>query len=377
MRTDNPELKLFRDTTRQLLADSGSGSTVRDLYASDTAFDRMWWARAAEVGWTALLAPEELGGGSITGSEVADLVTVAREFGQHAAPGPLFPVSTVLAGLGESGVTDAHRDTIENIVAGQQIVTWAYSGDGAHGDFQPGVTATESGAGYVLSGVAERIEAAPQADLLLVTASTPTGLRQFLVTPATAGVTVARARSIDMVRQYGTVRFDNAEVAPAAQVGDAASTPRALERQWQIAVLLRCAETVGILDKAFNLTLQWAFDRYSFGRPIASYQALKHRYATMFMWLQACEAITNRAVAAVQDRDADTNMLLSAAKSYVGEHSVAMLQDCIQLHGGIGVTWEHDLHLYLRRAALNSNTFGTPHDHQLRLADYAERGQAQ
>lgn len=362
MGEQNPELKLFLDTARQLLTESGP----RTLHSSDLPFDRAWWTRAADLGATALLAQEEYGGGSITGNGVADLVVLAQEFGRHAAPGPLLPVSTVLAGLTSSADPDTHRDTIENLVAGKQIATWAYSGDGGPGALAPSFVATRTDDGYSVSGVAERVEAAAQCDLLLVPATTATGAVQLLVSPDAAGVSLTRVRCIDLVRQYATVRLDKVQVLAAAEVGSAAE---ATARQWQIAVLLRCAETVGVLSRAFELTKAWAFERYSFGRPLASYQALKHRYATMLMWLQACQATTDAAAVAVANHDRNATVLLSVAKAYVGEHSVAMLQDCIQLHGGIGVTWEHDLHLYLRRAALNANTFGTPDDHYLWLAD--------
>jgi alkylation response protein AidB-like acyl-CoA dehydrogenase len=119
------------------------------------------------------------------------------------------------------------------------------------------------------------------------------------------------------------------------------------------------------------MTTQWAFDRYSFGRPLASYQALKHRFADMRTWLEACHATTQAAAAAVQAASADAPKLVSVAKSFVGDRSLVILQDCVQLHGGIGVTWEHDLHLFLRRATLDQAHYGTPQDHRLRLADLA------
>ena len=350
----DPDLKLFLDTTRHLLAEPAAD--VRRLHASGEVLDRTWWKRAAEVGWTALAAPEASGGGSITGNAVLDLAALAHELGRHAAPGPLFPVATVLAGLAES---DEHAAAIESIVAGETVAAWAFSGDRYPLQRDPTVTATPAGDGYVLTGVVERVEAAPQADLFLVPARTPNGdVIQVLLPRDADGLTVRPARCLDLTRQYGTVLLD--EVAVTADGGSAAA---AVERQLQIAVLLRCAETVGVISRAFEMTRQWAFDRYSFGRPLASYQVLKHRYATMFMWLQACEATAAAAALAVQNRDPEANRLLSVAKVYIGEKSVQMLQDCIQLHGGIGVTWEHDLHLYLRRAALNTNTFGTADDH--------------
>jgi alkylation response protein AidB-like acyl-CoA dehydrogenase len=165
------------------------------------------------------------------------------------------------------------------------------------------------------------------------------------------------------VKTYARVQFEGVEVAASAAVGTAEQTAAIIERQRQIALALQCAETVGVLDAVLSLTHQWLLDRHSFGRPLASYQALKHRFADMKMWFEACRATTAAAVAAVDARSLDAPKLVSVAKAYVGERAPVMLQDCVQLHGGIGVTWEHDLHLYLRRVALNRAMFGSPEDH--------------
>ena len=116
-------------------------------------------------------------------------------------------------------------------------------------------------------------------------------------------------------------------------------------------------------ENVLTMTVDWTRDRYSFGRPLASYQAIKHRLADMTMWFHACRGITARAVDRVAARATDATLWVSAAKSYIGEHAGPIVQDCIQLHGGIGVTWEHDLHLFLRRIALYRNLFGTPSEH--------------
>jgi alkylation response protein AidB-like acyl-CoA dehydrogenase len=163
------------------------------------------------------------------------------------------------------------------------------------------------------------------------------------------------------------VTFDGVEVDASAAVGSPEQTPALIERQSQIAVVLQCAEVVGILDTVLDFTIQWAFDRYSFGRPLASYQALKHRFADLKIWLEACRATTRAAVADVAKRSPAADMAVSVAKSYVSEHAPGMVQDCIQLHGGIGVTWEHDLHLFLRRVTLYRSMFGTPEYHNLRV----------
>jgi alkylation response protein AidB-like acyl-CoA dehydrogenase len=141
-----------------------------------------------------------------------------------------------------------------------------------------------------------------------------------------------------------------------------------VERQLQIAVVLQCAEMVGAADRMFEVTLEYLGDRYSFGRPLSSYQALKHRVADDKMWLEACHAIATAAARAVATEAGDAGAVVSAAKAWIGPHATELIQDCVQLHGGIGVTWEHDLHLYLRRTTVDRVTYGTPEEHSERIA---------
>jgi alkylation response protein AidB-like acyl-CoA dehydrogenase len=362
----NPEVLLFASTTQSFLEKEASLSRLRELHAAGTAFDVGWWRRAAELGWTSLLVPEELGGGSVSGNGVKDLALVAELAGRTVAPGPLHPVSTVLAGLVEA--PENHEATIESLVSGEVVASWAvYEPAKSWAPLNPGVTATPTGSGFRLDGVKDRVEAAPESAALLVVADCDGTVRQFLVPTDTAGVRVEPQRSVDLVKSYARVHFDGVEVDASAAVGSAEQTAAMISRQSQIAQILQCAEVVGILDAVLKFTVQWGFDRHSFGRPLGSYQVLKHRYADLKIWFEACKAATNAAVAAVAERSPEAEMAVSVAKSYVGEYAPAMLQDCIQLHGGIGVTWEHDLHLYLRRVMLDRSLFGTPEDHNLRV----------
>jgi alkylation response protein AidB-like acyl-CoA dehydrogenase len=152
-------------------------------------------------------------------------------------------------------------------------------------------------------------------------------------------------------------------------VGTEATSADIVERMFQVAITLQSAEMCGAIDRVFEFTVQWAFDRYSFGRPLASYQALKHRFSDMRTWLECCMATTDAAVKAVNDRDDNAGRLASVAKAYVGTKAVQIIQDCVQMHGGLGVTWEHDCHLYLRRTMVDRQLFGTPADHKRRIAD--------
>lgn len=358
----NPEQMLFASTAQAFLDKEVPLSTVREIQGSGGSFDAQWWQRAAELGWASLLVPEELGGGSVSGDGVADLALLAEQAGRTVAPGPLHPVSVVLAGLVEA--PDGHEATIESLVSGEAVASWAVYEPGK--PFSPStaeLTATATDGGYRLDGVKDRVESGDAADVLLVTATLDGAVRQFVVPADAAGVSVQTQRSVDMVKRYARIAFDGVQVDASAVVGSAGQTAGVIERQRQVALVLQCAETVGILDAVLAMTNQWLLDRHSFGRPLASYQALKHRFADMKLWFEAARATTAGAAEAVGARSPDAHKFVSVAKAYVGERAPVMLQDCVQLHGGIGVTWEHDLHLYLRRAALNRAMFGSPEDH--------------
>jgi alkylation response protein AidB-like acyl-CoA dehydrogenase len=370
----SPERLLFASTAQAFLEREGSLERVRELHASGESFDAGWWRRAAELGWASMLVPEDLGGGSVSGDGVADLALVAEQIGKTVAPGPLHPVNTVLAGLVDADDAERHSETIESLVAGELIATWAvYEPGRPWAPHTAAVTATPTDTGFRIDGVKDRVEAGGESGLLLVVAECHGALRQFLVPADADGVVIEDQRSLDLVKRYARITFEGVAIGADAAVGSADQTASLIARQSQIAQVLQCAEVVGILDAVFDFTVQWALDRYSFGRPLASYQALKHKYADMKIWLEACRATTRAAVAAVSARADDADMAVSVAKSYLGEHAPGMLQQCVQLHGGIGVTWEHDLHLYLRRITLYRSMFGTPEDHNLRVYALAEQ----
>jgi alkylation response protein AidB-like acyl-CoA dehydrogenase len=365
---DSPEKILFASTTQAFLQKEAPLRRVRELHAAGLSFDPEWWRRAAELGWTALLVPEELGGGSVSGSGVVDLAMVAEQLGKTVAPGPLYPVSVVLAALAESPDPQSHAETIESLMSGELVASWAVCEPGrGWAPLDPSVTATQTEAGFRIDGAKDRVEAGAQSGVLLVSARSEEGVRQLLVPTDTPGVRIAPQQSVDLVKQYARVDFDGVVVERSAAVGGPTEAAAMIERQSQLAQVLQCAEVVGILQTVFDLTVQWALDRHTFGRPLASYQVLKHGFADMKLWLEACRATTSAAVADVAARSPKAGLSASIAKSYVGEMAGRIVQACVQMHGGIGVTWEHDLHLYLRRVTLYRSTFGTPEEHNLRV----------
>ena len=365
---DSPEKILFASTTQAFLQKEAPLRRVRELHAAGESFDTAWWRRAAELGWTALLVPEDLGGGSVSGSGVEDLAMVAEQLGKTVAPGPLYPVSVVLAALADCADPRSHGVTIESLVSGETVASWAVSEPGRGWEpLDPSVTATQIDTGFRIDGTKDRVEAGAQSAVLLVVARCGDEVRQFLVPTDAPGVRVEPQQSVDLVKQYARVHFVGVLVAPSAMVGSAAETAALIDRQSQLAQVLQCAEVVGILQTVFDFTAAWALDRHTFGRPLASYQVLKHGFADMKLWLEACRATTTAAVADVAARSPAAGLSASIAKSYVGEMSCRIVQACVQMHGGIGVTWEHDLHLYLRRVTLYRSTFGTPEEHNMRV----------
>jgi alkylation response protein AidB-like acyl-CoA dehydrogenase len=359
--------EFFRDTTRKFLGSECPIPKVRELRSNPDGFERDYWRQGAELGWTSLLVPEELGGGSVSGNGVSDLALVADAFGAHVAPGPLFPCNVVAATLARSGSAEQQGEILPAIVAGDLVATWAYTEVPPHdrlGDVA--LRADADGGDYVLTGVKSPVEAGAQSDQLLVTATTDAGPTQFLLAPDTPGVTVTPLRSVDLVRRYARIQFHGARLPASARVGEAGDAGADVERQLQVAGVLQSAEMVGAAQVAFDLTLDWAFSRYSFGRPLASYQEIKHRFADMKMWLEASHALADVA-ARQEEHDDPAARAISAAKAYTGEYLAELVQDCVQLHGGIGVTYEHDLHLYLRRITADRLTYGTPAEHRRRV----------
>ncbi len=355
--------QLFHETTRKFLEVTSPLDAVRRVASDEPdGFDRAWWRRGAELGWVSMLVAEEHGGGSVSGGGLADLAIVAEEFGRLVTPGPLIPTNVVAGALSRSG-GPAHHKLLDGLVGGETIASWCPPGDAVH----EGLRVTAHGGGFRIEGTSSPVEAAAQADLLLVTARSDDGLSQFVVPSGTPGLTTHPAESIDLVRRFATLGFDGVEVGADSLVGQVGQADLDVERQLHDAVVLQCAEMVGAIDQVFTFTVAYAEDRYSFGRPLVSYQALKHRFADMKMWIEASHATAGAAARAVDSGSSHADELVSVAKSYIGDHAPFLLQECVQLHGGIGVTWDHDLHLYLRRVVLDRSQFGTPRDHRERI----------
>jgi len=366
--------EFFRDTSARFLREQAPPGALRELRDDADGFDATYWRRGAELGWTSLLVDEAHGGGSISGTGLVDLTLVAHEFGRHAAPGPLAATNVVASALSDA---DAHGDVLASLLDGSTIASWCPAEPRPHdGLGEVAATIRVDGDDLVVDGVKRPVESAARSSHLLVTGRGPEGLTQVLVPTDSAGVSMVAMQSVDLTRRFDEVTFTEVRVPLDAAVGAIGDGERALDRQLRLAAVIASAESVGAMQAALDMTVEWAFDRYSFGRPLASYQELKHRFADMKTWLEASHAVSDAAAAAVAVGAPDADELVSSAKAYIGTYGAELMQDCVQIHGGIGVTYEHDLHLYLRRQILDRSLYGTPSDHLRRLTDLVQQEDA-
>jgi alkylation response protein AidB-like acyl-CoA dehydrogenase len=358
---------LFLDTTRRFLTANWPVTATREIIEEPLGMDRVTWSKGAELGWFSMLVPEDHGGGTISGEGVCDLAVVAEELGRSVYAGPVLPSNIVAFALAASGSDDLAKQHLPAISAGSEIAVWAIPEENdAWGAEPTQLEATSSGTDFRLTGVKSPIQDARVADHLLVSARTAGGVTQFLVPADSPGLSVTPLQGLDLARRFARVTFDGVAVPSSAVVGPVDEAGEAIERQLALAVALQCAETVGSTDRAFEMTLAYAKDRKSFGRPIGSYQALKHRLADMLLWLESSKAVTVAAVKAVQF-DVNASTSASLAKSYVADRCPVIVRECLQMHGGIGFTWEHDLHFLLRRVESNAAIYGGVDYHRDRL----------
>jgi alkylation response protein AidB-like acyl-CoA dehydrogenase len=380
---NTPSIQLELSDDQQLLYDTTVGfvekelplERTRDLHDDPRGYDPGWLRKSAELGWFALLVPEEHGGGSVSGHPVVDAAVVAEVLGRHVQPGPFIPMNVVAAAIAQLGTAEQREATLPAIVAGELVATWApYAGNGAW-DLGAGLTVTRDAGELVLDGVRGFVQDAQTATQLLVAGSLDGEPVQLLVPTSTPGVEVQPLTSLDLARRFADVRFSGVRLPAGALVGAPGAEPE-LDRQLHLAVALSCAETVGALDAMVTMTVAYAKDRIAFGRPIGSFQAIKHVLADVTLYLEACKAAAVDVARAVDAAGDDVAAVVAMAASYIGEHATDIAQECLQVHGGIGYTWEHDLHLYLRRTQSNSALYGEPTWHRERLCAAFALGEA-
>ena len=353
----------LRAAVRALLEDRCGWREVLARTESPQAYDPgLWQVLAAELGCAGLLIPEGSGG---AGASYREAAVVAEETGRAVAPVPFLGSAVVAtAALLATGDDELLTAVANGATTAALAVPFAAApGPRPEPTVRLGVPAPGDGdPGYRLTGTVAGVADALPADVLLVPAD---GVPYGLYAVRAADVTVTPVVSLDMTRQLADLTFGNVSGRRVA-TGDAAQ--RAVAAALTAGAAMLAAEQLGTAERCLEITVAYLKERRQFARPIGSFQALKHRAADLWVGVTQARAAARYAAACLAARDADAPVAVALAKAACSDIAVRAAQECVQLHGGIGFTWEHPAHLYLKRAKSSSIGFGTPGRHRASLA---------
>ena len=367
------EQELLRDTARKFLDAACTAKFVRERMATAEAITPEFWAHLAEQGWLGINFADEDGG---SGLGLVDLVVLMEEMGRAVMPGPY--LATALLGgaaIRAAGLPMQRQEYLSQIAEGTLKATLAATEANARWDAS-GImmNAHPMRGGFELSGSKLFVPDAHLAEIIVVAARTrdgstmEDGISLFLVPKGTPGLSISLMPSIDETRKLCEVRLDNVVVPQTALLGELHQGWPALARVYDAAAVALSAEMCGGAQRVLEMTVEYAKLRETFGKPIGSYQGVKHKCADMLVEVENAKSLTYYAAWAIDEKQADAPLAVSMAKSYASDASRKVSNAGIQLHGGIGMTWEHDLHLYMKRAKASEVAFGDATWHRERVA---------
>jgi len=367
------EQGMLRDAASEFVRDRAPVSALRKLRddAGDDGFSRELWREIVELGWAGILIAEEFGGAEFG---FQGLGVVLEETGRTLVASPL--LSTVV--LGGSAIalggTDAQKaDILPAIAGGERLLALALEETAHHAPHRIAARATEIDAGYSLSGQKTFVLDGHVADQLIVAARTSgevssrDGITLFLVDAKADGVTITRTTMVDS-RNAANVTLDNVSLGTDAVIGAVDQGADVLDAVLDRARIALAAEMLGSGQAVFEFTLEYLKERHQFGQPIGTFQALQHRAVAMFGELEICRSVVMEALTAIDEGRDDIPLMASFAKAKVGEVMHLISNEGVQMHGGIGMTDEHDSGFYLKRARVAERTFGSPAWHRDRFA---------
>jgi alkylation response protein AidB-like acyl-CoA dehydrogenase len=368
------EQEMLRDTARRYLDDKAGSEVVRRLMETDRGFDEEHWNEIAAQGWQAMTIPEAYGG---VGFSFMELGILMEEMGRSLFPSPY--LSSIVLGAElvlAAGTEEQKQSILPTVAAGEVRLAVAHLEPAGSWDASGiEMTATREGEELVLDGTKAFVIDGHTAHTLIVVARTdPTssgsdGISLIVVPSDAPGVDRRRIETMDQTRKLAEITFAGTRVPMTAVVGSIGSGWDALERTLTRAVVALAFEQVGGAQRCLDMSVDYAKARVQFGRPIGSFQAVKHKCADMLVEIEAAKSAAYYAGWAVTVDDADLGVAASLAKSYCSEAYSHAAGESIQVHGGIGFTWEHDAHLYFKRSKTDELLFGTPSSHRKKLAD--------
>jgi alkylation response protein AidB-like acyl-CoA dehydrogenase len=351
------EQELLRQSAVDFLNKECPITYVRQMMEDERGYSEELWKRMADLGWMGLIYPEEFGGAGLT---MVDLVVILEEMGRAALPGPFF--STVcLGGLAilEAANQEQKQKFLPGLAAGNTKATLAVLEEEARWD-EKGVKmlARKGKKGYSLNGIKLFVPDAHVADMIVCAARTSDGPALFLVDRHQAGVTTTLLKTMDQTRKLCEVRFDKVQVGSEAVLGTPGKGWEALSRILGRSKVALCAEMCGGAQRVLDMSVEYAKMREQFGRPIGSFQAIQHKCANMLVQVESAKSATYYAAWAVANDAPEAPLAAAMAKAYCSDAYRQVTAEGIQVHGGIGFTWEHDIHIYFKRAKGSEVTFG-------------------
>jgi alkylation response protein AidB-like acyl-CoA dehydrogenase len=367
---NNEEQDMLRTMARDFLANECPMTRVRELMADESGFDQGLWKKMAELGWLGLVFPEEYGGAGMT---FRDLTILLEEMGRMVLPSP-FISTLLLVGMPvlAFGTREQKDELLPKIANGEAVCTLAaLEEDGDWWADSINVRADRRGDQYVINGTKLFVPDAKTADYMLIAARTrrtedrEDGITLFLLDTRDVWGTLSTAlKTMDETRKQHEVVFANVPVPASSILGE-------LHQGWPImkhialhATAALCAEMVGAGEKVLEMTVGYLKERVAFGVVIGSFQALQHRAADMAIGLEYARSLMEWAAEAIKEDNPDAATAVSMAKSFCGDTCKKAVAEGIQMHGGIGFTWDHDMHLYFKRIWASDNAFGDGNYHR-------------
>jgi len=355
------EQEMLRQSARQFLESECAMPYVRKMMENDTGYSEDQWKKMAALGWMGLTLPEQYGG---SGLNMVDLIVVLDEMGRVVMPGPFFATVT-LGGLAmDLGGSAAQKQRyLPEIAAGNLKASLAQLEESGRWDAEGiELPAKKRGAGYTLSGTKQFVQDAHNAGVLIVAARTAgsgtAGISLFLVDTKQPGVKITLLKTLDQTRKLCEVSFTDVEVGGDAVLGTPDHGWSLLDRVVDCAKVGLCAEMCGGAQKVLEMSVEYAKVREQFGRPIGSFQAIQHKCANMLVQTESAKSATYYAAWALANAAPDAHLAACMAKAYCSDAYRFVTAEGIQIHGGIGFTWEHDIHLYFKRAKGSEVTCG-------------------
>ncbi|WP_030168109.1 MULTISPECIES: acyl-CoA dehydrogenase family protein [Actinomycetes] len=361
------EQEALRDVMRSFLDKHSDETKVRQESDSTLGYDPDVWRRLAEqIGVQALAIPEEFDG---AGYGFDELSIVMEETGRALFTGPVLATVVLAANaILLSGDNEACKRYLPEIASGALIATVAISEKKAAWVLEDiTTTATSRGDGnWVLNGVKPHVLEATGANLIVVAATTEAGVSLFLVDSDATGLQIKDLDTMDRTRRYGAVAFAD---TPAVLLGEEGAGWPVIDKVFDLGLAALASEQVGAAAKVLDSTVEYLCVREQFGRPIGSFQAIKHRCADMLVELESARSAAAYASMVVAAGSDDVQTATSIAKAYCSQAFYHIAAESIQMHGGIGFTWEHPAHLYFKRAKTSEQMLGSPSFHRERIAE--------